>query len=195
MSDQNFVYGVFAENERALVAVRKLHEAGFITAQLGVLGKKGKEFKYVSGRVDDPAERNYLRWGTFGCIAGLIAGVVGSPHIPNLPFQIMTPLMAAMSGGVVISYFGSFMGSFLHSGKPQHWANTFEGTISEGAVIVLAECSSRDQMKDAIAVLNSEDPIELIARQKTEFGTFVQAEAPKPATPIERPAPALSVVA
>ncbi|MBX9720969.1 MAG: hypothetical protein K2X81_06225 [Candidatus Obscuribacterales bacterium] len=191
MSDQNFVYGVFAHKEKAFEVLGKLHEAGFATAELGVLAMRN-DYKYVSGRVDDPSARNFTVWGTLGCLGGLWAGISGSPHIPYLPFQIITPLMAAISGGAVMAYFGSFMGVFLNSGKPQHWANVFEGSINEGSVIVLAECSSRSMMRTAMETIEAEEPSELILREKSLSN--LQFESVNVAVP-ERTVPTLSAVA
>jgi len=193
MSDRNFVYGVFRQIDKAIPVVDKLHQAGFCTEQIGILGTKSKKFQYVSARLEDPAARNFLLWGAFGCIGGLCAGIAGSPHIPNLPFQILSPLMAAISAGVVMAYFGSFMGVFLNSSKPQHWANVFQGTIEVGSVLVLAQCDSREQMRTAMEIIETEEPVELVVREKQFYGLVPELDV-RGVEQIESPA-TLSAVA
>ncbi|MBY0357259.1 MAG: hypothetical protein K2W82_04590 [Candidatus Obscuribacterales bacterium] len=167
MSDQNFVYAVFRNNLRVLDVVGGLHTAGFTTAQIGVLGAKGKQFKYLSGKVEDPSAKNFIRFGIAGCFGGLCAGISALRLVPEVvTFQILTPLMAAISGGAIFAYFGCYMSVFLNSTKPQHWANIFEGTVEAGSIIIVAECNSRDEMRTAMAVMDAENPVELIAREK-----------------------------
>src|SRR3978361_1186435 len=126
MSDQDFVYGVFKKSQVALEVVSELHQAGLATSDICVVGTPDDEFKYVSAKIDDPTAKYFIRFGIGGCIAGLIAGILGAPQLPVAStVQILAPLMGAISGGIVLAYFGVFMCAFLYANKPHHWSNVF----------------------------------------------------------------------
>ena len=195
MSDQDIVYGVFRNSDEAVLAVAELHKAGLQTSEICVVANQGESFKYLSGAVQDPNAGYFVNFGIGGCIAGLCAGIAAAPTIPYVvSFQILTPLMAAISGGIVFAYFGCFMCAFLHANKPHHWANVFEGTVESGSVIVLAEPDSAQQKKSVIEILNALDPIELVVRRKTS-NPIIAPEQFCPPAEVERVAPALSAVA
>jgi hypothetical protein len=165
---QDFIYGVFNDYATAEKVIAELHQVGLDTPEICVVGKSSEEFKYVSGRLKDPTAKYFMRFGVAGCIAGLWAGISGAPHIPyTVSFQILIPMMAAVSGGVVLAYFGALMGMFLSANNPHYWASVFEGTVENGNVIVLAEASTREQRGTVMSILDAHDPVELILRRNS----------------------------
>jgi hypothetical protein len=167
MIDQDFVYGVFADYETAETVVAELHQSGLKTSDICVVGNKTEQFNYVSARIQDPTAKYFFRFGIGGCLVGAWAGIAGAPTIPYIvSFQILVPLMAAISGGVVFAYFGCWMCAFLYANKPHHWANAFEGTVESGNVIVLAEPSTVEQRHSALSILSAHEPLEMIVRRK-----------------------------
>lgn len=205
MSGQDFIYGVFKRSDVALHVVADLHGAGLTKSDICVLGSGEGEFKYVSAQLKDPTVKYFVMSGLIGCVLGLFAGVMGAPRIHyDMPmFQILTPLMGAISGGIVLAYFGMFMGAFLNANQPQHWANVFEGTVQDGEVIVAVEPTNNEQRKLAMEIIDRSHPVELIVRKKSindivpkeEFIPTIAADRPviAEAKPAEQKTPASKV--
>jgi len=166
MSDQDSVYGVFGEGADIPAVISQLHKAGLQTSQICVLGNGGEQFKNIAGKIEDPSPKYFLAFGIGGAIAGLIAGICVSLHIPGANgFQLIVPLMGTISGGACFPYFTCQLMTFLTSNKPQHWANVFEGTVNAGSIIVMAEPESDRQRQQAITILLDNSPLELTFRR------------------------------
>ncbi|MBU6453129.1 MAG: hypothetical protein KGS72_15205 [Cyanobacteria bacterium REEB67] len=166
MTDQDYVYGVFADVDTVQPVVSQLHRAGLQTSEICVLGKKSNQFKIVSGKIEDPTSRQFVWFGIGGAIAGLIAGIAVSLHIPGVNgFQLIVPLMGTIAGGACFPYFMCQLMTFLTSNKPQHWANVFEGTVDAGSVIIMAEPKSAEQRQAAMEILLKYNPVEMIFRK------------------------------
>ncbi len=177
MSDQDYVYGIFASPESVPAVVSRLHEIGLKTAEICVLGNKTKQFDNVAGKLIDPMAKHFVGFGIGGAVAGLIAGICVSLHIPGVNgFQLIVPLMGTIAGGACFPYFMTLLGAFLSSSNPQHWASVFEGEVHGGEVIVMAEPQSSAQRKEAMDILLAFDPLEVIFR-KTALGVSVTATA------------------
>jgi len=175
MSDQDYVYGIFASPESVPAVVSKLHEIGLQTSEICVLGNKTEQFNNIAGKLIDPMAKHFIGFGIGGAIAGLIAGVCVSLHIPGVNgFQLIVPLMGTIAGGACFPYFISMLGAFLSSSNPQHWASVFEGEVHGGEVIVMAEPQSSAQRKQAMNILLAFDPMEVIFR-KTALGVSATA--------------------
>jgi len=175
MSDQDYVYGIFASPESVPAVVSKLHEIGLKTSEICVLGNKTEQFNNIAGKLIDPMAKHFVGFGIGGAIAGLIAGISVSLHIPGVNgFQLIVPLMGTVAGGACFPYFISMLGAFLSSSNPQHWASVFEGEVHAGEVIVMAEPQSSAQRKAAMDILLAFDPLEVIFR-KTAFGVSATA--------------------
>jgi len=166
MSDQDYVYGVFRDNDHVATLVKQLHEAGLQTSEICVLGNKSEQFTQLAGKIDDPTAKHFIKFGIAGAVAGLIAGLVVSLHIPGVNgFQLIVPLMGTVAGGACFPYFVCQMATFLTSNRPQHWANVFEGTVENGSVIVMAEPQSVAERQSTMDILLQYNPIELIFRR------------------------------
>lgn len=176
MSDQDYVYGVFRDNDHVAAVVQRLHEAGLQTSEICVLGNKSEQFTQLAGKIDDPTARHFIKFGIAGAVAGLIAGLVISLHIPGVNgFQLIVPLMGTVAGGACFPYFVCQMATFLTSNRPQHWANVFEGTVENGSVIVMAEPQSIAERQSAMDILLQYNPIELIFR-RSPWGVTAMTE-------------------
>src|SRR5690348_2490621 len=97
MSDQDYVYGIFASPEGVPAVVSKLHEIGLKTSEICVLGNKTKQFDNIAGKLIDPMAKHFVGFGVGGAIMGLIAGITISLHIPGVNgFQLIVPLMGTV---------------------------------------------------------------------------------------------------
>jgi hypothetical protein len=170
MSDQDYIYGVFSAANRVPEMVSQLHRAGLKTSEICVLGNRSEQFNTVSGKIKDPTAKSFVWFGIAGAIGGLMAGIAMAMHIPGVNgFQLIVPLMGAVSGGACFPYVIIQLGMFLMANNPQHWAHVFEGSVEDGAVIIMAEPQSSEQRRSAMDILLAHNPSEMIFR-KTQWG-------------------------
>lgn len=166
MSDQDYIYGVFQDVHNVPNVVSELHKAGLQTSEICVLGNRSEQFATLAGKIEDPTARHFIQFGIAGAIGGLIAGIFASAHIPGVNgFQLIVPLMGTVAGGACFPYVICQLACFLTSNKPQHWANVFEGSVQDGAVIVMAEPQSPEERNAAMNIFLSSNPVEMIFRR------------------------------
>jgi hypothetical protein len=165
MLQNSFVYAVFEENKVAASVVERLRAAGFRSEQINLVGPDSKEFQYVSAKIKDPTKRNFTRFGVVGALAGLWAGTVLSPGSPATTYQIMTPLMGAISGSIVMAYFSMFLTAFLTANQPQCYANVYQADLPIGEALVAVDAESESGRIDAQKILEEFAPIELVVRR------------------------------
>lgn len=165
MSQLDFVYGVFENAKDLQLIVADLHKAGFKEVDINVVGKDCPEFHHQSAKIKSPQAKYFVTYGIVGAFAGLWGGVMLAPPLHYVvTFQVMTMIMAAVSGGIVMAYIGTFLSAFLHASQPQYFANAYEGDVTNGAVLVSVECVSADERRKAYQVIDSHNPIETISR-------------------------------
>ena len=177
MSNPDYVYGIFENITGAGQILEDLHKAGFKSADLSLVGTDCPEFHNVSAKIKTPMARYFVRYGIVGALAGLWAGVTMAPDLPYPGFfQIITTVMAAVSGGVILAYWGVWIGAFLHANEPQYYANVFHGEIRNGQIVVLAEVNSKEERRSAWAIMDDHDAIEIIFRQ-ADLGEIIGLQA------------------
>lgn len=173
MAHPDYVYGVFQQSTTATRVVEDLHKAGFKSADLSVVGTDCDEFKHQSAKIKTPMAKYFVRYGIFGAIAGLLGGLYLDSTIPYaVSYQVMTMLMGAVSGGIVMAYIGVFLCAFFHANEPQYYANIFEGDVEEGGVVVLAEANSPEERRRAWEIMEAHDPLEVITRRAV-YGNII----------------------
>ncbi|MBL0184970.1 MAG: hypothetical protein IPP97_04470 [Candidatus Obscuribacter sp.] len=165
MSQLDFVYGVFENAKDLQLIVADLHKAGFKEVEINVVGKDCPEFHHQSAKIKSPQAKYFVKYGIVGAFAGLWGGVMLAPPLHYVvTFQVMTMIMAAVSGGIVMAYIGTFLSAFLHVSQPQYFANAYEGDVTNGAVLVSVECVSADERRKAYQIIDSHNPVETISR-------------------------------
>ncbi len=169
MLEHEFVYGVFRDPTVAANVVSRLHEFGLEPTQICVIGNQSEPFNRATAKIQDPTEAAFMRFGAVGALAGLWAGVSASPKIPYVPtFEILVPLMAAISGAVVFAYFAIPLCAFLTANRPRHWATVFEGHVEQGDVIVIVESHGNQRFK-LMEVLDSSGAFEIVSKRAESF--------------------------
>lgn len=165
MSQLDFVYGVFENAKDLQLIVADLHKAGFKEVDINVVGKDCPEFHHQSAKIKSPQAKYFVKYGIVGAFAGLWGGVMLAPPLHYVvTFQVMTMIMAAVSGGIVMAYIGTFLSAFLHASQPQYFANAYEGDIANGSVLVSVECVNADERRKAWQIVDSHNPVEIISR-------------------------------
>jgi hypothetical protein len=173
MSHPDYVYGVFAEPTTARKVIEDLHKAGFTSADLSVVGTDCDEFKHHSAKIKTPMAKYFVRYGLLGSFLGFLGGLYLDSTIPYaVSYQVMTMLMGAVSGGIVMAYIGVFLCAFFHANEPQYYANVFEGSIEEGGAVVLAEANTQEERRTAWEIMESHEPLEVITRRAV-FGNII----------------------
>ena len=166
ISEQDFVYGVFDHCEAAATVVQALHGAGFKSEVINLVGPNTEQFQYVSAKIKNPTKGYFLAFGIVGALGGLWAGASLAPTIPYVvSFQVLTTLMAAISGSIVMAYFSLFVSAFLTANDPQYFANVYQADMSVGAALVSVEADSAEERAIAQKIMEEFEPIELIVRR------------------------------
>ncbi len=176
MSQPAYVYGIFDNANICGQVLEDLHKTGFKSVDLSVVGKDCPEFRNQSAKIKSPMARYFVRYGIIGALGGLWAGVTMAPqiHTPGF-FQIITTVMAAVAGGIVLAYWGVWIGAFLHANEPQYYANVFEGEIENGEIVVLAETQTSEERRTAWEIMNAHDAVEIITR-RADLGQIIGLE-------------------
>ncbi len=165
MSQLDFVYGVFEDAKSLQIIVADLHKAGFKEVDINVVGKDCPEFTHQSAKIKSHQAKYFVKYGIVGALAGLWGGVMLAPPLHYIvTYQVMTMLMAAVSGSIVMAYIGTFLSAFLHASQPQYFANAYEGDIANGAALISVECVSADERRKAYQIIDGHNPIEIISR-------------------------------
>jgi hypothetical protein len=186
MSEHDFVYGVFDHCEAAGAVVQALHKAGFKSAVINLVGPKTDQFEYVSAKIKNPTKQAFVTFGAVGALGGLWAGATLAPTIPYIvSFQILTTLMAAISGSIVMAYFGMFISAFLTANDPQYYANVYQADMSVGEALVSVEADSAQQRAEAQRIMEQFEPIELVVRRAV-VGPIIGVESERQFVPETR---------
>jgi len=176
MPQPDYVYGVFESSLSTGQLLEDLHKAGFKSADLSVVGTDCPEFRILSAKIKTPMARYFVQYGIAGALGGLWAGTVLAPQVSTPGFfQILTPVMAAVSGSIALAYFAMWIGAFLHANEPQYYANVFEGDIENGIILVLAEANSKEERRRAMEIMDDHDAAEIIVRQ-ADLGQIIGLE-------------------
>ncbi|CAN5168836.1 hypothetical protein BH11CYA1_BH11CYA1_49840 [soil metagenome] len=163
MSDQNIMFGVFEDPEQAAAVTQGLLGLGLTHDDVSFVGTNHPEVRLVAGRLRIPEQEYAIRFGSIGALSGLIVGAVMSmppPHIHS--FQILTTMMAAVAGSVVLGYFGGMIGAVLHSNQPTLRPQVYEAVLPAGKVIVSAEIETEALRNAAFELMNSHKALEIV---------------------------------
>lgn len=190
MSEQALVFGVFENLDKATSCIAALHKAGFKEADINIVGKDCREFKYVSAKIHNPTKRAFVWFGSIGALAGLYVGPMLAPTIPYVvSFQVITTIMASVSSGIILAYMGQFMAAFLHANTPQYYANVYEGDLDQGAALISVEAESMAKRLEASKIFEEQQAVEIISRRAVQ-GPVIGLEPAKVQQGQNQPMPA-----
>jgi hypothetical protein len=157
-----FTYGVFSNQQDFSKAFSELSNKGF---QDITVVKDTSSPLYKSATVHNSVKRTFIWGGLAGAIIGGIAGAVASPTVPYAgTFQILTPMMAMVSGAIVLAYFGVWICGFLSWLDKPIPADAFEGTLSNGILLLAVETEKQDLQRLAMECFSTSGAVEIIAR-------------------------------
>ncbi len=161
-----FVYGVFSETTDFSNALSSLKSEGMDDV---VIVKNTVNAVYKSATLHDNLKKHFITAGSVGAIIGGLAGVVASPTVPYTDsFQLITPIMAMVSGAVVCGYFALWTCGFLHwIDRPIMEHEVFEGEISNGSMLLGVTVQSEDEKRKAVDCFIKTGAVELIVRSES----------------------------
>ncbi len=163
MRSLNFVYGAFRNEDQFLLAFGAMKAAGL--KDLKVVRNTAESITYSSAIINNPVHKWFRVGGAAGAVIGGLAGALASPLIPaSNVFQVLTTMMAGVSGAVMCAYFGGWVVGFLYGVDPWLQSEVFEGTIENGSLILGVEVDSQASKMAAIQALTTNGAIELIVR-------------------------------
>lgn len=161
-----FVYGVFSQTSDFSNALSLLKSDGMNDV---VIVKNTVNSAYKSASLHNNLKKHFITAGSVGAIIGGLAGVVASPTVPFTDsFQLITPIMAMVSGAVVCGYFALWTCGFLHwIDRPIMEHEVFEGDISNGSMLLGVTVESDDEKRKAIDCFIKAGAVELIVRSES----------------------------
>ena len=114
MSDEYFVYGVYNSQDELSEAFRKVQASGFEDIIVARDTKAPVERLPVCIR--NPYSLYMKSGGMAGFLIGGLAGAFNCPHIPYVfSYQVLTPIMAAVSAAVFGAYLGLLINGMIQS--------------------------------------------------------------------------------
>lgn len=169
-----FIYGVFRSTESFSKALSELKAQGLDDV---VILKNAEGLSYSSAQVPPTKKTPFIVAGTIGGILGAIVGAIASPTVPYTDtFQLITPIMAMVSGSVIFAYLAFWLAGFLYwVDRPILENEVFEGSISNGSVLLGVTVEKTAQKLKVIECLESNGSVEIIARN-TALAPFEPAQ-------------------
>jgi hypothetical protein len=141
---QSSVVAVYHDQAAAERALRQLHEAGFATSDLSIVGK---DFQMSEQPIGFVSARDYASAGaaTGAWFGGLLGLCVGAAFLvlPGLgPVVIAgplaTPILAGFEGALAGTALGSLAGALIGWGIPKERALKYETHVKGGKFLVIA---------------------------------------------------------
>jgi hypothetical protein len=170
MTQQQFIVGVYADEQAAHAAVEAAIEAGCPMDKLSVLGRLRAEGDDVLGIVHPGIGKRMEVWGTHGAfwggLAGLLAGSMGVFWLPVLgPVIAVGHLVGAFATGVVGGAVGgtgmagaaavSQLAVALHRhGLPQDTLQELHRKVEQGDYLIILQTRDRNEGDRFREVLN-----------------------------------------
>lgn len=173
-----FIYGVFAGAEEISQALAGLKAQGL--SEVVVL-KDSQGLSYSSATVPPTKKTPFIVAGTIGGIVGAAVGAVASPTVPYTDtFQLITPIMAMVSGSVIFAYLAFWLAGFLYwVDSPITENEVFEASIPNGSVLLGVTVNNTTQKLKAIECFDNHGAIEIIARSEALPASELSISAPE----------------
>ncbi|HEY9773795.1 MAG TPA: hypothetical protein V6C81_08295 [Planktothrix sp.] len=177
-----FTYGVFSSEQDFSKAFSALSDRGF--DNIAVV-KNTDSALYKSASVKNSIKNTFVLGGLAGAVIGGIAGAIATPTVPyGGTYQVLTPMMSMVSGAIVMAYFSVWICGFLRWIDRPLPADCFEGTITNGSLLLVVETDQADLRQLAFDCFSRNNASEIIARSEA----ITTLELSKPADVSTRPA-------
>jgi hypothetical protein len=152
---QNSTIGVYATNDEALVALKKLKDAGYSDDTVSVIGKGVKQVNEVHGWVPEGSKAgHYGAWGAFwGALSGWL--LLGFVWIPGIGWIAAAGWLASMLVGAGI---GAGLGALTGLAVPDDEIPVYESELKADRYLVIVH-GDETSVERAHAILEGSDPI------------------------------------
>ncbi len=166
MTDFNTVVAVFADHQKADIAVKQLAEAGIEMKHLSIVGKgyhtdeKVVGFYNMGDRIKFWGSRGAFWGGLWGWLFGgvfMFIPIVG--HVVVLGY-LATMVIAALEGAVVVGGLGALGAALYSSGVPKDSVVAYETALKANSFLVMAH-GPAEEMARAKAILGTANPSRL----------------------------------
>lgn len=155
-----FIYGVFQTTQDFSKALSDLKAIGLTDV---VIVKNTGE-GYSSATLNPSRKTPFIIGGAIGAIIGGFAGAMAAPSLDVGGFQLVT-IMAMVSSSVICSYFGLWLAGFLYFiDRPVLEHEVFEGTVTNGAMVLGVTVDSSEEKLKAIECMDANRAVEVVAR-------------------------------
>ncbi len=166
MTDFNTVVAVFADHQKADIAVKQLAEAGIEMKHLSIVGKgyhtdeKVVGFYNAGDRIKFWGSRGAFWGGLWGWLFGgvfMFIPIVG--HVVVLGY-LATMVIAALEGAAVVGGLGALGAALYSSGVPKDSVVAYETALKADSFLVMAH-GPAEEMARAKAILGTANPSRL----------------------------------
>lgn len=151
------VFGLFASENEAELAVDKLLSAGFSNSDISALlpdNETTRAFAHEKHtKAPEGTTTGAATGGVVGGTLGLLAGI-GALAIPGVgPLIAAGPIVATLAGAGAGGAVGGLLGALVGMGIPEYEAKRFEGAVKNGGTLVSVHCDTSDEIDTAKRVL------------------------------------------
>ena len=152
------IVGVYASHDKAIVALRKLQESGYMPGQLSILAKAELVNNHIHVRPNDSLEKAEV---SIGVVAGAILGVLpglGIITIPGLGLLLGAGAWIGAFGGAYLGFLTGGIVAILTTamGIDETNGKKYEKHLNEGKFLVFVQ-GNEDQIKHAQDILHTLD--------------------------------------
>lgn len=139
------VFGMFAESEDAIEAIRALQAAGFDSDRIGIaMQDRAVQAEVIEATGSEAAEGAKTGAVSGGVVGGLV-GLLGSLVIPGLgPIVVGGLLASTLTGAGVGALTGGLIGALIGAGASQEEAEHFDAGFRSGGTLVTVDATGRE---------------------------------------------------
>lgn len=139
--------GLFDSRAGAENAVSRLESLGVPRSDISVILRNESETAdfaastgtEVGSKAGEGAGTGSVLGGTVGAILGALAATATSVAIPGVGILLAGPIAGALAGAGAGGLAGGLLGALVGAGIPEETARSYEGGLSRGGVVVVAD--------------------------------------------------------
>lgn len=177
---QDSVIGIFPDFASARAGVEKLHEEGFTSLEISLIGHDPASHPEVreAAQYGDATETGALTGATVGGSIGALAGVTALTVTGVGPVIAAGAIATGITGAIVGTLIGAFQGWGIHE---DHLKN-YEDMVKAGRCLVVVQGDAA-QVAKAYGALNTTDAIEVRMHAKMSDDSPEIDDRPLPRSP------------
>lgn len=174
------VFGMFADRDEAIEAIRALKSAGFGESAIGVAMKDRGDQQVLMEETGSDAAHGAAAGAVSGGLVGGLIGLLGSLLIPGVgPIVVGGVLASTLTGAGIGAASGGLIGALIGAGASEEEATHFDTGFRAGGVLVTVDAGDRRQEASTMLQAHGADlgPAAGIARAARAFSERPRSDA------------------